>query len=131
VSTMPVRQGVRSPYLTSSGVPKAVATASSSPPRDDDGTALIDNSRNIYLKVRLHYGVILMCRPEVFWLCPQVLQVLYSDVGEILALLPPSLRPLLQRTRIFVNHEYAYGLKSKPHRVQHTTAHHHHEWLLW
>uniref|UniRef100_A0A7S3KWZ5 Uncharacterized protein n=1 Tax=Amphora coffeiformis TaxID=265554 RepID=A0A7S3KWZ5_9STRA len=127
---MPVRQGVRSPYLTSS-VPKALATAPASPPRDDDRTALIDNSRNIYLRVRLRCGVILMCRPEVFWLCPQVLQVLYSDVGDILALLPRNLRPLLQRTKIFVNHEYAYGLKSKPQRVQHTTAHHHHEWLLW
>ena len=124
---MPVRQGVRSPYLTSS-VREAVATTS---PPHDDTTALIDNSRNIYLRVRLRCGVILMCRPEVFWMCPKVLQVLYSDVCDILALLPPSLRPLLQRTKIFVNHEYAYGLKSKPQRVQHTTAHHHHEWLLW
>lgn len=92
---------------------------------------LIDNSRNIYLRIRFRCGVTVMCRPEVFWTCPRVLQVLYADVCAVLALLPPSVHRLIQRTKIWVNHEYAYGLKTKPVVVHHTAAHHHHEWLLW
>lgn len=72
-----------------------------------------------------------MCRPQVFWRCPKVLQMLYADVCEILKVLPEAVHPLIQRTKIFVNHEYAYGIKAKPVVVQHMTAHHHHEWLLW
>ena len=119
---MTVRQGTRSPNLTS-GKPDALV--------ESPTTAIIDNSRNIYIRVRLRCGVILMCRPEIFWYCPKVLQVLYSDVCEILALLPSSLHPLIQRTKLWVNHQYTYGLKDKPVQVHHTTAHHHHDWLLW
>lgn len=127
---MPVRQGVRSPYLTSASSPKknnvvASSTFSSSP------SLLIDNARNPYIRVRLRCGVVVMCRPEVFWWCPKVLPMIYSDVCEILALLPPSLAPLIQRTKIWVNHEYSYGPRQNPIHVKHTTAHHHQEWLLW
>lgn len=108
---------------TTSPSKKAAATTAA--------TALIDNSRNIYLRIRFRCGVTVMCRPEVFWSCPKVLQVLYEDVCAILKLLPGSVHRLIQRTNIWVNHQYAYGLKAKPVLVQHTTAHHHHEWLLW
>ena len=98
----------------------------------EESTTLIDNSRTIYVRIRLRCcGVIVMCRPEVLWRCPQVLHVLYADVCAILALLPANLRPLLLRTKIWVNHQYAYGLKIKPTVVRHSTAHYHHEWLLW
>lgn len=130
---MPVRQGVKSPYLTSSNRVGESASSTAAAAADKDTTALIDNSRNIYVRVRLRRcgGVALMCRPQVFWSCPKVLQVLHADVCEVLAMLPPSLHKLVQRIPIFVNHEYAYGLKRKPQRVVHTTAHHHYEWLLW
>ena len=132
---MPVRQGVRSPYLTNMRQSTTTTTTTSSSKKaaaaTTTATALIDNSRNIYLRVRFRCGVTVMCRPEVFWSCPRVLQVLYADVCAILKLLPASLHRLIQRTKIWVNHEYAYGLKVKPVIVQHTTAHHHHEWLLW
>jgi hypothetical protein len=72
-----------------------------------------------------------MCRPEVLWTCPHILALLHQDVGDILALLPDNLRHLVRRTRIWVNHTYAYGAREKPVVVQHMTTHHHHAWLLW
>jgi hypothetical protein len=93
---------------------------------------LIDNSRHTYLPIRLHgSGVLLMCRPEVLWTCPHILALLHQDVGDVLALLPDNLRHLVRRTRIWVNHTYAYGAREKPVVVQHMTTHHHHAWLLW
>ena len=130
---MTVRQGVRNPYLTSS-LRSHGANAEQLSDRQTAATTsstLIDNSRNIYVRIRFRCGGIVMCRPEVFWKCPAVLQVLYEDMCNILALLPSSLRPLLRRTKIWVNHEYAYGSKHKPIEVTHSTAHYHHEWLLW
>jgi hypothetical protein len=96
-----------------------------------DDIILINNQQNPYNKVRLKCGITLMVRPEVFSSCPSILDHLNSDVSQCLRILPISVRPLVRRTRIWVNHTYCYGRCSQPEYVNHTTAHHHEGWLLW
>lgn len=136
---MPVRQGARSSScLTAEAVSRPPTPSSSSPslptPKPTPSKMmelLIDNSCNPYWPIRLRCGVVVMCRPEVFWWCPQVLPILNADLREILALLPANIHPLIQRTKIWVNHQYRYGHREQPTVVQHTAAHHHYDWLLW
>ena len=92
---------------------------------------LIDNSSNIYIPVRLRCGVQVMCRPEVLGICPVILEHLNADLAQCLQILPVSVRPLVQRTQIWVNFSYCYGRYDQPERINHTTAHHHEAWLLW
>jgi hypothetical protein len=104
---------------------------------------LIDNTQLLYIRKRLripcntHDGddnvlrITVMCRPEIFWSCPQVLQIIQTDIAAILSILPSNLRPLIQRTKLWINHTYAYGVHHQPTVVSHTTVHHHPEWLQW
>jgi hypothetical protein len=96
-----------------------------------DGIILINNQSNPYNELRLRCGVTVMVRPEVFASCPSALDHLNSDVSYCFRILPNSVRPLVRRTRIWINLTYCYGRCHAPEYVHHTTAHHHEGWLLW
>ena len=91
----------------------------------------IDNSRNLYIPLRLLCGVQVMCRPEVLRSCPAILQYLNCDLVQCFKILPVSVRALVRRTRIWVNLTYCYGRCDHPEHTNHTTAHHHEAWLIW
>lgn len=109
----------------------------------------IDNSRNVYIPVRLPCGIQVMCRLSVLLQCPQVLQDLHTDVyvpcarmrwtpsltcicrQGCLELLPLSVHNLIHRTRIWVNLYYRMGNLQHLKLLNHTTTHHHEGWLLW
>ena len=95
---------------------------------------MIDNTRNVYISRRLQCtGIKVYCRPEVLvgCDCPAVLYHLDHDLRQCLRILPASVRPLVQRTQVWVNQTYAYGSIEAPNVMNHTTAHHHEGWLIW
>jgi hypothetical protein len=94
-------------------------------------TTLIDNSRNLYIPIKLSCGVRVLCRPEVLRQCPLVIHDLNADLYECLKILPPSVHALVRRTQVWVNATYSYGPRRKPMVLNHSTAHHHEAWLLW
>jgi len=91
----------------------------------------IDNSRNVYIPLRLRCGIQIRCRTAVLRDCPQVLSDLEKDLAQCLRILPRSVQPLVRRTRFWVNQSYCFGSHENPKIVNHTTAHHHEAWLLW
>jgi hypothetical protein len=90
----------------------------------------IDNTTLMYLPIKLRCGVIIKCQPNVLVFCREVLVDLNDDITQCLACLPPSVRPLLRRTTIWVNLNYSYGPINNPKHVKHTTTHHHSGWLV-
>jgi hypothetical protein len=92
---------------------------------------MIDNSQTTYIPVTLRCGMAAMCRPDVLNLCPEILDHLNSDLNQCLEILPGSVRALVRRTRIWVNRSYWHGPRDRPENVNHTTTHHHKEWLIW
>ena len=90
----------------------------------------IDNITLTYLPIKLRCGVIIKCQPNVLVFCREVLVDLNDDITQCLACLPPSVRPLLRRTTIWVNLNYSYGPTIHPKHVKHTTTHHHSGWLV-
>jgi len=92
---------------------------------------MIDNSQTTYIPVKIRCGMLVMCRPDVLSLCPEILDHLNSDLSQCLEILPGSVRALVRRTRIWVNRSYWHGPRDRPENVNHTTTHHHEEWLLW
>lgn len=92
---------------------------------------IIDNSRNIYLPIRLKCGVTTMCRPDVLVHCAGALDDLNKDLVNCFRLFPTAVHALIKRTRFWINLRYSYGSNEKPVHLNHSTAHHHHGWLLW
>ena len=90
----------------------------------------IDNTTLTYLPIKLRCGVIIKCQPNVLVFCREVLVDLNDDIMQCLACLPPSVRPLLRRTTIWVNLNYSYGPIIHPKHVKHTATHHHSGWLV-
>ena len=90
----------------------------------------IDNTTLTYLPIKLRCGVIIQCQPNVLVFCREVLVDLNDDITHCLACLPPSVRPLLRRTTIWVNLNYSYGPIVHPKHVKHTATHHHSGWLV-
>jgi hypothetical protein len=91
---------------------------------------LIDNSTLKYYPIYLSNGATLNCRPDVLIRCPQVIRDLDLDVRQCMKLLPKSTHTLIRKTIIWVNTTYYYGLCSDPINVNHSTAHHHEDWLI-
>ena len=96
----------------------------------DVGSLPIDNTTLVYIPVRLPCGVETCCAPEVLSHCPMVLRSLQTDLVQILRILPWSVHSLVKRTKIWVNANYAYGLRDNPRVLRHSTAHHHEGWLI-
>jgi hypothetical protein len=94
-------------------------------------TALIDNSRNIYIPIQLGCGIRVLCRPDVLTRCPLILKDLDTDLCQCLSILPRSVHHLVRRTQIWVNLSYSYGLRDRPVVLNHSAAHHHEAWLFW
>lgn len=94
-------------------------------------SVLIDNTRHIYIPVKLTCGVRVLCRPEVLRRCPLILHDLNTDLRQCLSILPPSVHALVRRTQVWVNHSYSYGPRNHPVILNHSTAHHHEAWLMW
>lgn len=90
----------------------------------------IDNTTLTYLPIKLRCGATIKCQPNVLVHCRDVLADLSDDISLCLAAVPPSIRPLLLRTTIWVNLHYSYGPISQPRQVKHTTTHHHSGWLV-
>lgn len=91
---------------------------------------LIDNSLRTYTPVRLKSGVTVQVGENVIESCPGILEDLNHDTIGCLSCLPPSVRRLVRRTKIWVNYSYCYGPVINPKYVHHTTAHHYSGWLL-
>jgi hypothetical protein len=91
---------------------------------------MIDNRRLPYMPIRLACGVYVYCRPEVLSSCPMVLQSLQADITKALRVLPASVHHLVQRTNLWVNVSYSYGLQSDPQVLRHLTTHHEEGWLV-
>jgi hypothetical protein len=98
---------------------------------DSTITALIDNSRNIYIPIQLGCGIRVLCRPDVLTRCPLILKDLNTDLFQCLSILPRSVHHLVRRTQIWVNLSYSYGLRDRPVVLNHSAAHHHEAWLFW
>lgn len=92
---------------------------------------MIDNRFVNYLAIKLRCGVIAMCRTNVLTLCQSALKDLNADFTRCLEIVPNSVRAFIKRTRIWVNLSYTYGPSDNPRLLRHTTAHHHHAWLVW
>ena len=92
---------------------------------------MIDNRFINYVAIKLRCGVIAMCRVNVLTLCPGVLKDLNCDLTQCLQVMPNSVHAFIKRTRIWVNLSYSYGPSDDPRLLRHTTAHHHHSWLIW
>ncbi|KAL7514682.1 hypothetical protein ACHAXN_012584 [Cyclotella atomus] len=89
----------------------------------------IDNSKRIYTPHKLRCGVTVQVGEGVLEECPTVLRDLNHDLIGCLSVLPPSVRSLVRRTKIWLNRTYSFGPKSDPKNVKHTTAHHFAGWL--
>lgn len=92
---------------------------------------MIDNRFINYVAIKLRCGVVAMCRTNVLTTCSSVLKSLNEDLAMCLEILPPSVHSLIRRIRVWVNLSYSYGAHDDPRLLKHTTAHHHHEWLIW
>ena len=90
----------------------------------------IDNTALTYIPIKLCCGVIAKCQANVLVHCREVLADLSDDITQCLAAVPPSVRPLLLRTTIWVNLYYYYGPIDQPRQVNHTITHHHSGWLV-
>ncbi|GAX21621.1 hypothetical protein FisN_29Hh056 [Fistulifera solaris] len=98
----------------------------------DATTIMIDNTQHVYIRVTLKRSrITAQCRPAVLSACPEILQDLDDDLCECLRLLPKSVHPLIRRTCIWINSQYAVGPIDQPVALAHATAHHHRAWLLW
>ncbi|KAL3762672.1 hypothetical protein ACHAWU_001617 [Discostella pseudostelligera] len=95
-----------------------------------NATELIDNSTRQYNVVRLACGVTVHVGENVLESYPGILDVLNYDILGCVSVLPGSTHKLVRRTKIWINHSYAYGPLSNPTRVWHSTAHHYPGWLL-
>lgn len=91
----------------------------------------IDNSRHVYIPVRLNCGIQAWCRPDVLSCHPMVLYDLNHDLAQCLHILPTSVHPLIYRTKVWVNVAYSTGRMANPKMLNHVTAHHHEAWLVW
>lgn len=92
-------------------------------------TDFIDNSKNRYTAHKLKCGVTIQVGEHVLEECPTVLKDLNNDLVGCISVLPPSVRSLVRRTKIWLNRSYSYGPKDNPKIVKHTTAHHSAGWL--
>ncbi len=89
----------------------------------------IDNTKTIYIPIRLQCGVTIQCTPEIIHQCPSIIQTLELDVSNCIRTLPPSVHNFIKRIKIWVNVNYFYGAIDDPRVLKHTTAHHHRQWL--
>lgn len=90
----------------------------------------INNTRHTYFPIRLRRsGVYVFCRLDVV-ACHDFLNTLDSDLVACLRILPRSVRPLIQRTRLWANQTYMVGNAISPEIYNHTTTHHHEAWLI-
>lgn len=93
---------------------------------------MIDNTQHVYIRVTLKQSQIKAhCRPAVLSACPQILQDLDDDLCECLRILPKSVHPMIRRTCIWINAQYAVGPIENPASLANATTHHHRAWLLW
>lgn len=117
--------------------------------RTDTQHVMIDNRQTIYIPIRLHCGITVMCHADLWnqsqhshehWL-RRIRTILQTDVSYCLQILPRSVRSLIRRTKIWLNgSNYCYldpqqqqqqSLPKQPIYVNHTTTHHDVAWLLW
>jgi hypothetical protein len=101
-------------------------------------SSFIDNRQNIYIPIPLPCGVTIQVRLSSVWCQPSllvtVLTTLREDVNNCLNILPPSVHPLICRTRIWVNggdNDYQMGDRNRPQTLRHMTTHHYAGWLDW
>ena len=96
---------------------------------------LVDNTSLVYIALRLqHSKVPVRVRPEILTECPEILIELDIDLCQCLQeehILPRSVHGLVRRTKLWINHTYIYGPQKAPIVLNHSTAHHHPEWLQW
>jgi hypothetical protein len=97
----------------------------------------IDNRNNVYVPIPLCCGVTIQVRlGRLLFVEPSllatVLTTLNDDVTACWRLLPAAVRPLVRRTRIWINGDhYRMGDPRHPQTLQHMTTHHYEGWLDW